>query len=83
MRIDQYRTEPADPKQRAAWMRMIQREAYQYQDEREIQRRIEDDILAHAARLVGQSGDMANHYREVAAQIDDHRANGNYTTLHR
>jgi hypothetical protein len=84
MRIDQYRTEPTDPQQYAAWMRMIQREAWRYQDERETQRRLESDILNRADQLPQRVDSLrARHLRECAGQIRDHRANGNYTTIHR
>jgi hypothetical protein len=82
MRIDQYRTEPTDPQQYAAWMRMIRLAAWRYQDERETQRRHEDMVLAQAANA-DQLGEWADYYRQVADQIRDHRANGNYTTMHR
>jgi len=79
MRIDQYRTEQfADEADRAAYMRMIVREAYRYQEERETQRALEDSILTRDGLGAGGS-----YTREVAAQIRDHRANGNYTTCHR
>jgi len=31
----------------------------------------------------GKSDIRTHHLREVAAQIRDHRENGNYTTMHR
>lgn len=84
MRIDQYRTEPTDPQQYAAWMRMIRREADRYHEERETQRKTEDSVLAKAAALDDSDGSMqAAWLRDVAEQINDHRANGNYTTRHR
>lgn len=80
MQIDQYRTEQfADEADRAAYMRMIVREAYRYQDEREKLRRRETDILAAVAILANPS----DHVRQVAAMIREHRAAGNYTTMHR
>jgi hypothetical protein len=86
MRIDQYRTEQfADEADRAAYFRMIVREAYRYQEERETQRRREDDILTVAAAL---RATVVHSLRdrvtiEVAEQINDHREAGHYTTLHR
>lgn len=90
MRTDQYRTEQfADEADRAAYMRMIQREAYRYDSERDAQRQMEDEIIERAIALLAAEPDprnyglRAHHLREVAAQIRDHRANGNYTTNHR
>lgn len=76
MQIHQYRTEPnkaEDLLNWAAWMRMIVREAYQYQAERETQRKVEQAIVDHPER----------YSAEIVGQIEDHRANGNYTTCHR
>jgi hypothetical protein len=76
MRIDQYRTEPNktdDLLNWAAWMRMIVREAYQYQAERETQRAVEQAIIDHPER----------YNEDLVGQIRDHRENGNYTTCHR
>ena len=85
MRTDQYRTEQfADEADRAAYMRMIVREAYRYDSERDSQRDLEENILLRAEQTSpADSGLGARHLRECAAQIRDHRANGNYTTLHR
>lgn len=84
MQIDQYRTEPTDPTQRAAWMRMIEREAYRYHEERETQRKTEDHVLARAINISPKdTAPWANYLRECAAQIRDHRQYGNYTTIHR
>lgn len=85
MRTDQYRTEQfADEADRAAYMRMIQREAYRYDSERDAQRQLEDDIVEMAGQTApGKSDIRTRHLREVAAQIRDHRENGNYTTCHR
>jgi hypothetical protein len=76
MRIDQYRTEPnktEDLLNWAAWMRMIVREAYEYQAGRETQRAVEQAIMDRP--LDFNPG--------VVEQIRDHRENGNYTTCHR
>ena len=76
MRIDQYRTEPNEAEDLlnwAAWMRMIVREAYDYQAGRETQRAVEQAIVDHPER----------YNAEIVGQILDHRENGNYTTCHR
>jgi hypothetical protein len=90
MQTDQYRTEQfIDEADRAAYMRMIVREAYRYDSERDAQRRMEDEIIEKAAVLLAAEPDprdnglWSRHLAEVAAQIRDHRANGNYTTCHR
>ena len=85
MRIDRYRTEQfADEADRAAYFRMITREAYRYNSERDNQRDLEENILLKAEQTApGKSDIRTRHLREVAAQIRDHRENGNYTTMHR
>ena len=85
MRIDRYRTEQfADEADRAAYFRMITREAHRYQEERDAQRQLETDIIEMAGQTSpGVSDIRTRHLREVAAQIRDHRENGNYTTMHR
>ena len=75
MRTDQYRTEPTDQAERAAWLRMIVREAYEYRNARESHRQIEQNILDR------HSDNPA--WADIVGQINDHRANGNYTTNHR
>lgn len=76
MRTDQYRTEQfADDADRAAYMRMIEHEAREYHNARESHRQIEQQILDR------HSDNPA--WAEVVGQINDHRANGNYTTNHR
>jgi len=84
MFIDQYRADPTDPIQRAAWLRMITREAWDYHAEREAQRATEDMVLAKDAVLDPTDRSLgARCVREVADQIRDHREFGNYTTQHR
>lgn len=70
---------PTDPRKYAAMIRMAERAAHQYEQERETQRRRETDLLAAAAIL----SDPSDHLLAVAEQIRDHRAAGNYTTIHR
>jgi hypothetical protein len=75
---------PTDDRQLAAMLRMAEREAYRHEAERETYRQLENEILACDPTLdPSNTTEWANHYREVAAQIRDHRANGNYTTMHR
>jgi hypothetical protein len=85
MMIDQYRTEQfIDEADRAAYFRMIQREAYRYDSERDAQRKLEDEIIEMASQTrPGLSDIRTAHLREVAAQIRDHREAGHYTTMHR
>jgi hypothetical protein len=85
MRTDQYRTEQfIDEADRAAYMRMIVREAYRYNEERDAQRAKEDGIIERATQIDPADDRVwARHCVEVAAQIRDHRAAGHYTTNHR
>jgi hypothetical protein len=85
MRTDQYRTEQfIDEADRAAYMRMIVREAYRYNSERDNQRDLEENILLKAEQLSPVADSLgARHLRECAAQICDHREAGHYTTMHR